>query len=117
MTDILTKNDYKGLKKVYVSCEYEKSKATGELYEVVKKDLNIDDKAINNRWIHVGDNEKSDVRMARRAGLAVHHYPNVNRMALSMGVCLCWDIADLFMIIVSVTGWTKSCSYRETGIV
>ena len=112
LTKLLEHNGYAGFERLYVSCEYGCSKGNGGLYEAVKRDFHHGEKLI-----HVGDNEKSDVRMARRAGLAVRHYPNVNRMALSMVVCLCWDIADLFMIIVSVTGWTKSCSYRETGIV
>lgn len=78
LTKLLEHNGYAGFERLYVSCEYGCSKGNGGLYEAVKCDLHHGEKLI-----HVGDNEKSDVRMARRAGLAVHHYPNVNRMALS----------------------------------
>ncbi|MBQ6887275.1 MAG: HAD-IA family hydrolase [Lachnospiraceae bacterium] len=70
---------YDGYERLYVSCEYGKNKGTGELFQLVKKDFQAD-----MRFIHVGDNEKSDIKMADRAGFSTLYYPNVNRMALSM---------------------------------
>jgi HAD superfamily hydrolase (TIGR01549 family) len=72
ISELLTKNGFIGADSIYVSCEYSKSKANGELFEVVRSDYptNI---------IHVGDNPISDVRKAKRAGFDVLHYPNINR--------------------------------------
>lgn len=36
LSELLQKNGYGGYEELYVSCEYEKSKAEGSLYEVVK---------------------------------------------------------------------------------
>lgn len=78
LTKLLEYNGYTGFERLYVSCDHGCSKSNGGLYKVVKRDLNSGEKLV-----HVGDNEKSDVRMAIRSGLEIHHYPNVNRMALS----------------------------------
>ena len=69
---------YTGFERLYVSNEYEKSKAKGDLYDVIWKDLGKE-----SRIIHVGDNEHSDVRMARKHGMEPLHYPNVNKYSLA----------------------------------
>ena len=56
----MQKNGYGGYEELYVSCEYEKSKAEGSLYEVVKRAYPDTDS-----MIHVGDNPVSDVKMQR----------------------------------------------------
>ncbi len=48
---------------VYVSCEYKASKHDGSLYNIVKEELKP------SIWMHYGDNEHSDVRMAMRQGI------------------------------------------------
>lgn len=75
---ILEKNGYTGFEKIYVSCEYDKNKASGELFEFVKEELLLND----NEIIHVGDNENSDVKKARKAGFSTCYYPNVNKNCL-----------------------------------
>ncbi len=56
----LQKNGYGGYEELYVSCEYEKSKAEGSLYEVVKRAYPDTDS-----MIHVGDNPVSDVKKCK----------------------------------------------------
>ncbi len=75
LEEILRANGYSGYDKLYVSCEYGKNKAGGKLFELVKQEN-------SGRLVHVGDNEHSDVAMAKKAGIATMHYPNVNKNAL-----------------------------------
>lgn len=78
LTNLLRRNGYGHFEKIYVSCEYGKNKGNGLLFEIAKRNFSEETKII-----HVGDNETSDVKMARKAGFAALHYPNVNRMSLS----------------------------------
>ena len=77
LSELLQKNGYGGYEELYVSCEYEKSKAEGSLYEVVKRAYPDTDS-----MIHVGDNPVSDVKNAKKHGFEVFYYLNVNRNAL-----------------------------------
>ncbi len=70
---LLEKNGFTGIEKIYMSCEYGKSKSVGDLYGVVK-----DTYAKALRIVHIGDNEYSDVKKAKEAGLSAYIYPNVN---------------------------------------
>lgn len=69
---LLKKCGYTGFQGLYVSCEYKKSKADGGLYRIAGE------KAAAKSWIHVGDNRYSDVKMAKKSGIAALYYPNVN---------------------------------------
>lgn len=75
---MLEQNGYTGFEKMYVSCEYDKNKGSGELFELVKKEMNLRDHQV----IHVGDNENSDVRRAIKNGFDSCYYPNVNKNSL-----------------------------------
>ncbi|MCR4793337.1 MAG: hypothetical protein K5871_11340 [Lachnospiraceae bacterium] len=71
--EILGKNGFEGYEKLYVSCEYGRNKYEGRLYESVKDDF----KGFS--LIHVGDNPRSDVKSAKKAGLDIWQYPYVGR--------------------------------------
>lgn len=71
LKDLLKANGYDGFKKLYVSCEYKKSKSVGDLFELVRSEF-------PGTAVHVGDNVHSDVAIAKKHGFAVCHYPNVN---------------------------------------
>lgn len=71
LADILTRNGYTGFEKLYVSCEYKKSKSVGDLFDLVHGEF-------PGGAVHVGDNEYSDVSMAKKHGFATCHYLNVN---------------------------------------
>lgn len=70
---ILHQAGYKEINDCYVSCEYRKSKNTGELYELVRRQQGRD-----KTYIHVGDNRISDVKQAEKHGFAAEWYENVN---------------------------------------
>src|SRR5262249_10868118 len=57
---------------LFVSSESGKTKRAGTLYDEAAKCVGVTPK----RWLHIGDNLFSDVRRARRRGLAVWHYPS-----------------------------------------
>lgn len=73
MKEILTDNGYDDFNDIFVSCDYEKSKHTGELYELVKK------KYSGKTILHIGDNRYSDIIVAKKYGLSTIHIQNVNR--------------------------------------
>ncbi len=65
--EILNKNGFCGYKKLYVSCEYGRSKSTGQLFKTVKREF-------GSSIIHIGDNYASDVLGAERAGIKAYYY-------------------------------------------
>lgn len=79
---ILENAGYTGIEKVYVSNEYHKSKADGSLYREVMKDWCKTDKPNGCSVVHVGDNIRSDRDMARRSGMDVLPYQNINKNIL-----------------------------------
>lgn len=95
---MLDKNGYTGYKKLYVSCEYKKNKASGSLYRLVKKEWQ------GKHIIHVGDNPHSDVKMAVNNGFSSCHYPNVNHnMIMYRPYDMSYIVGSAYRGIVS--GW------------
>ena len=74
LRELLEQKGYVGIEHVYVSSEYRKSKASGELFAFVVKECQLSDLRI-----HVGDNVHSDVKMAKKYGFASCYYPNINK--------------------------------------
>lgn len=70
VTEILRKNGYTGYKKLYLSSEIQRTKATKNLYAFVKKDLKC-------KWggsiLHIGDNWASDIENAAANGFETGH--------------------------------------------
>ncbi|MBR4776283.1 MAG: hypothetical protein IK007_01575 [Lachnospiraceae bacterium] len=69
--NILQSNGFTGYERLYLSNEYQKSKADGKLYECVKTDHP------GKKIIHIGDNPYSDGKMAEKAGLDIRLYPGI----------------------------------------
>ena len=69
---VLRKNGYSGYNKVFLSSEILLTKASGNLYKYVLKDLGI--KNVNS-LIHLGDNWQSDVEIPRSQGIRAEHLP------------------------------------------
>lgn len=61
---------YEGYSRIFVSCEHNCSKRDGGLYEILKNTYSS--------LVHVGDNQKSDIEMAQKAGVPAVKYFNVN---------------------------------------
>lgn len=59
---VLKRNGVNVFDRIYVSCEYNKTKADGSLFEQVLTDFSVNPRNI----LHIGDNEHSDVYMPRR---------------------------------------------------
>lgn len=66
--------------KLYVSCEYRKSKGSGKLYDDVLKDL-LKDGTKPENVIHLGDNYNADIVKATGKGINAYHIPKaISRM-------------------------------------
>ena len=74
MEKILIQAGYSDYDKLYVSCDYNCSKRSGELYQIVKKDYP------GKRIIHVGDNQISDIQSAKEQGLETRYYKNCHEI-------------------------------------
>ena len=64
ISEILKKSGYDPSDRLYISCEYKKSKAAGEIYDEIKKELK------GKAWIHIGDSIRGDFLMARKHGIS-----------------------------------------------
>lgn len=60
----------KEIHKIYISNEYQKTKATGTLFDVVLQEY----KLIPNQLLHIGDNERSDIAIAKEFGIHTLYY-------------------------------------------
>lgn len=72
ISKLLEKNGFKGFERVFVSCECKCGKHDGEIYELIKKEMQTDNIS------HIGDNYGSDVKNAQKHGIHSIEYKNVN---------------------------------------
>lgn len=118
MEKVLTNCGYKGYSKLYLSSEYKCCKNTGKLYEIVKKDFqekNIDAQEI----LHMGDNENSDVNIAKKHGFSVQFIPRIEWLyRKNRNIFLIYDYSvmlryanDTFLI-----GWAINKIYDDPFI-
>lgn len=76
LKEILYKNGYDKISKVYVSNECKCRKDTTKLYEYVKQSEN------NARIIHIGDNFESDYKKAIESNIQAIYYPSIKDIIL-----------------------------------
>ena len=67
---LLNRAGYLHFDKIYISGEYGKTKWTGDLFDIVIKDLKIEPQKI----LHIGDNYKSDYKIACKKGIDAFYY-------------------------------------------
>ncbi|MFV0364656.1 MAG: HAD-IA family hydrolase [Suipraeoptans sp.] len=75
---LLKRCGYPEFTNYYVSSDFDKSKSSGDLYELIKKE-----EGENLTYAHVGDNFKSDIEQAGKHGFNSFHYVNVNHVGNS----------------------------------
>lgn len=81
---MLEANGITGYRELYVSCEYDLSKADGRLFSYVADKHKLNErynKDLFRHVMHIGDNKYSDIKMAKRAGFGTKLYPNVNYLS------------------------------------
>lgn len=66
LKNVLLDNGYIGFDKLYCSCDYQMNKCSGELFEYVLDDLNIEE----TEMLHIGDNEVSDFAVPKSIGIS-----------------------------------------------
>lgn len=69
---MLEKNGYLGYEKLYLSSEILLTKATGNLFKYILRDLDIKN---NESLLHIGDNWNSDVERPREQKIRAEHLP------------------------------------------
>jgi HAD superfamily hydrolase (TIGR01549 family) len=74
ISKILLNASYPDIRRLFVSNEHRKTKSTGHLFSLVLEELNID----SNKIMHIGDNYRSDVLGAGKAGILGLHFPANN---------------------------------------
>lgn len=72
---MLSKCGYFGYEELFVSCEHNSNKYSGTLYGNVKNKLGT-----QLRYIHIGDNQKADIKAAQRAGMETIYYRSCNEL-------------------------------------
>ena len=70
---MLEKCKLMGIEDIYISCEHKKSKTVGDMYQYVKEIYGI-----KKKYIHVGDNKISDIKMPKKYEYDTVYYQNVN---------------------------------------
>ncbi|MCM1193705.1 MAG: HAD-IA family hydrolase [Butyrivibrio sp.] len=78
LQSLLEEKGFAGAEKIYISNEWGGSKYSGRLYDFILQDLDAGRKQI----VHIGDNRRSDIEMAKKHGLVPLLYPNVNKKAM-----------------------------------
>jgi predicted HAD superfamily hydrolase len=69
---ILSKCGYSKYHALLVSSETRRTKMLGDLYDDALKRITVPPR----KWLHIGDNPRADVKMARRRGIATWHSPS-----------------------------------------
>jgi predicted HAD superfamily hydrolase len=73
VSEVLAKNGYEGYERLYMSCEYRKSKHSGELFSRVLDDLDIG----SDDFIHIGDDGVSDFGTPSKMGIRSLKYRKI----------------------------------------
>jgi len=71
--ELLRCSGYPEFSSYYVSCDINKSKSKGDLFDSIKQS-----EGVMQTYAHVGDNYLADVNQAKKHGFTPYHYYNVN---------------------------------------
>lgn len=77
MKRLLKKCGYGQIQDIFISCDYQKTKGTGELQRAVQGRL-------GNRYsyIHIGDHPAADIIASKKIGWNAIYYPNITRQGM-----------------------------------
>ncbi len=131
LEQLLKRCGYDGYEKIFVSCEVQKAKGNGRLFDYVRKyclqksqDMQETDglgqqarkKQSGLTFAHVGDNRRSDFEMAKKHGFTPFLYPNVNRNTL---LYRCYDMSPMiggaYRGLVNNRIYGGLCRYSRNG--
>lgn len=71
MRELLEACGYEGFDRILVSCDYNCTKRTGGLFDILKDEY-------TGRIVHIGDHPVSDIESAKNKGIETRFYQNVN---------------------------------------
>lgn len=116
MSILLEKNGFNNYKELYVSCDYKCSKRHGNLYEIIIRDINKDEKIV-----HIGDNIISDIDMSSKYNIDNRYYKNVheigNRYRADGMSCLVGSVYSGIINTHLHNGTKQYNSYYEYGFI
>lgn len=131
LDQLLRRCGYDGYEKIFVSCEVQKAKGNGRLFDYVRKyclqksqDMQESDglgqkarkKQSGLTFAHVGDNRRSDFEMAKKHGFTPFLYPNVNQNTL---LYRCYDMSPMiggaYRGLVNNRIYGGLCRYSRNG--
>lgn len=98
-------NGYQKFEKIFVSSEEKLLKKSGDLYTFVLKDLKISSSEI----LHLGDNEKSDIEMARSKGIDACYIPSTHKCFVQM----CGSENQSFISKIALRACSTVIDYRN----
>lgn len=75
---MLAHSGFPQFKKYYVSCESGDSKSNGKIYGKI-----IEEHGRDKKYVHIGDNQYSDIKQGKANGFDTVYYPNVNEVGQS----------------------------------
>ena len=76
--NILVANGFSGYNKLYLSCDKNKTKNSGQLFDYLLEQQNLKPGDL----LHVGDNLKSDYLIPRKKGISAFHIPHTSATML-----------------------------------
>lgn len=131
LDQLLHRCGYDGYEKSFVSCEVQKAKGNGVLFDYVRnyylkksQEMQKTDclrqrdrkKRIGLTFAHVGDNRRSDFEMAKKHGFTPFLYPNVNQNTL---LYRCYDMSPMiggaYRGLVNNRIYGGLCRYSRNG--
>ncbi len=78
IADLLKNCGFEGFEDIFISCDWGKTKRSGSLYTAVAAKLGL----AGDKILHIGDNRRTDVDAARKAGWQALYYPNAGETFL-----------------------------------
>lgn len=117
LSELLKSKGISYYSEMFVSCDYKSNKTSGELYEYVLE------KYPGKKICHVGDNIKSDIDSAKKCGMSVLYYPNVNLSGNKYRICtraMCGLIGSAYSGLVNaylLNGYNKFSKEYEFGFL
>lgn len=76
LIDLLTNCGYQDFKELFVSCEYEENKGSGNLQKIASKKIGE-----QYTYVHVGDNYLSDIEGSKKNNWKTYYYPKCSTLS------------------------------------
>lgn len=101
LRNVLSNCGIEGYEKIFVSCEYRATKATGALFKRVMEEEGIESEL----WLHIGDNPRGDIASPKKIGISTYQVPieksNIYPVKASICSKLDFEVANRIVVILA----------------